>query len=93
MAFSAWAEINDTRDIYTLERFETAYFGDYESREAYAQHIVDELNGDDEIAKLPDWLHDIVRIDLEHMVHEMETSGEVRFADHPGGVWVFNGRV
>jgi antirestriction protein len=93
LAFAAWAEISDTRDIYTLERFETAYFGDYENREAYAQHIVDELNGDDEIAKLPDWLRDVVRIDLEHMVHEMETSGEVRFADHPGGVWVFNGRV
>ncbi|WP_328995809.1 antirestriction protein ArdA [Kribbella sp. NBC_01245] len=93
LAFSAWAEINDNRDVYTLERFETAYFGDYESREAYAQHIVDELNGDDELAKLPDWLRDVVRIDFEHMVHEMETSGEVRFADHPGGVWVFNGRV
>ncbi|MEV8375170.1 antirestriction protein ArdA [Kribbella sp. NPDC056861] len=93
LAFSAWAEISDTRDIFTLERFETAYFGDYENREAYAQHIVDELNGEDELEKLPDWLRDVVRIDLEHMVHEMETSGEVRFADHPGGVWVFNGRV
>lgn len=93
MAFSAWAEINDDRDIYTLERFETAYFGDYEDREAYAQHIVDELNGEDELAKLPDWLRDVVRVDLEHMVHEMETSGEVRFADHPDGVWVFNGRI
>lgn len=93
LAFAAWAEINDERDIYTLERFETAYFGNYGNREAYAQHIVDELNGEDELAKLPDWLRDVVRIDLEHMVHEMETSGEVRFADHPGGVWAFNGRV
>ncbi|WP_112236821.1 antirestriction protein ArdA [Kribbella monticola] len=93
LAFAAWAEISDNRDIYTLERFETAYFGDYESRETYAQYIVDEMNGNEELEKLPKWLRDIVRVDLEYMVHEMETSGEVRFANHSGGVWAFNGRI
>ncbi|MEU4194855.1 antirestriction protein ArdA [Kribbella sp. NPDC026611] len=93
LAFAAWGEINDERDVYTLARFSEAYLGEYENREAYADHIVDELNGEEELAKLPEWLRDIVRIDYEHMVHEMETSGDVRFADHPGGVWVFNGRV
>jgi len=54
---------------------------DYDNREVYAQHIVDELNGEDELEKLPEWLREVVRIDLEHMVHEMEASGEVRFAE------------
>jgi antirestriction protein len=93
LAFSAWAEISDERDVYTLARFSEAYLGEYENREAYADHIVDELRGEEELAKLPEWLRNIVRIDTEHMVHEMETSGDIRFADHPGGVWVFNGRV
>ncbi|MFD3399868.1 antirestriction protein ArdA [Kribbella sp. NPDC058693] len=93
LAFSAWAEINDERDVYTLARFSEAYMGDFGSREEYAEHIVDEMNGDEELAKLSEWTRGIVRFDFEYMIHEMETSGDFRFADHPGGVWVFNGRV
>ena len=92
-AVAAWAEITDPRDTYTLERFETAYFGAYDSRQAYAQHVFEEMSGEQELDALPDWIRHIVQIDYERMVHEMETSGEVRFVDHPGGVWAFNGRV
>ncbi|MFI5709014.1 antirestriction protein ArdA [Kribbella sp. NPDC051620] len=93
MAFAAWAEINDDHDIYTLERFKDAYEGEFEDREAYAKHVFDGMNGEHELEALPKWMRDIVRADYAHMVHEMWTSGDVRFADHPGGVWVFNGRI
>lgn len=93
LAFAAWAEISDNRDIYTLERFETAYFGEFENRQAYAEHVFEGMNGEQELQVLPDWMRDIVRVDYERMIHEMETSGEVRFADQPRGVWVFNGRI
>lgn len=93
LAYAAWAEITDPRDTATLAQFREAYLGEYESREAYAVSVIEELNGDEELAKLPGWLKGIVRIDTEAMVHEIETSGEIRFADHPGGVWVFDGRV
>lgn len=93
LAFAAWAEIEDNKDIHTLERFRDAYIGEFESRQAYAEHMVGELDGDKALEALPEWLRDIVRIDYEAMVNEMETSGSVRFADHPGGVWVFDGRV
>ncbi|WP_165949162.1 antirestriction protein ArdA [Kribbella turkmenica] len=93
LPFAAWAEINDATDIYTLNRFEAAYFGAYDSREAYAEHVFEEMEGEKELEALPDWVRDVVRVDYERMTHEMETSGEVRFVDHPGGVWAFNGRV
>lgn len=92
-AFAAWAEITDPRDMYLLEQFETAYFGAYDSRQAYAQHVFEAMSGEQELDALPDWIRHIVQIDYERMVHEMETSGEVRFVDHPGGVWVFDGRI
>ncbi|GAB2646825.1 antirestriction protein ArdA [Kribbella swartbergensis] len=92
LAFAAWEEINDTRDIDTLERFETAYFGAFEHRK-YAEHVFEGMNGEQELEALPDWMRDVVRVDYERMAHEMETSGEVRFVDHPEGVWAFNGRV
>jgi hypothetical protein len=34
-----------------------------------------------------------VRIDYGAIAHEMEIIGEIRFADHPGGVWALDGRV
>lgn len=92
-AFAAWAEVNDQRDIYTLGRFETAYFGDYDSREAYAEHVFEEMNGEQELEALPDWVREVVRVDYERMAREMATSGEVQFVEHPRGVWAFNGRA
>lgn len=93
LAFAAWAELNDDPDIYSLARFETAYFGDYDSRDAYAKHVFEEMNGEQELEALPDWVRDVVRVDHQRMVREMTTGGEVRFVEHPGGVWAFNGRV
>ena len=54
LAFAAWAEIEDDKDIHTLERFRDAYLGAFDSRQAYAEHIVDDLDGDKALEALPE---------------------------------------
>ncbi|MFB6718705.1 antirestriction protein ArdA [Kribbella sp. NPDC056345] len=92
LAFAAWAEIHPQRDTHTLERFTDAYIGDFPDLEAYAQHVVGERGGDEELAKLPEWLQRIMRFDWQVMLQRMQQDGEVHIVEHPGGVWVFNGQ-
>ncbi|TDU87584.1 antirestriction protein ArdA [Kribbella voronezhensis] len=97
LAFAAWAEIhnqlNGGIDIHTLARFSDAYLGDFENAEAYAEHIVEEMNGDAALAELPDWLREIVRLDYQRMVEQLNTAPDVHIVDHDRGVWVFDCRV
>lgn len=94
LAYAAWAEINDARDTATLAQFREAYLGAFDSREAWAMEVTEQTGLIRILAEaVPEQWVQFVQIDFEAIVHEMETSGSVRFADHPGGVWVFDGRV
>lgn len=89
-AFAAWAELHDA-DPGMLEAFQDAYIGEYESREAFAQTIVDDFGIEDILSReLPAWLAAHVSVDLAGIAHDLQISGDIWIEDDSGGgVWVF----
>lgn len=89
-AFAAWAELHDCEPSM-LESFEDAYVGEYESREAWAQSVVDDFGIEESLTKgLPGLIAGHIKIDLAGIAHDLEISADVCIEDKPdGGVWVF----
>lgn len=93
LAFAAWSELHDC-DPGMLESFEDSYLGAYESREAWAQSIVDDFDVEQSISKnLPGWLAAHVRIDLAGIAHDLQISGDVWIEDDPNGGEAATGRT
>lgn len=95
-AFATLAELHGgTPDV--LDRFGEIFLGTYDSREAWAQSVVDDFEVERLIEHdldVPDWLKAHIRIDLNGIAHDLAISGDVTIEDNPdGGVWVFDGRV
>lgn len=92
-AFAAWAELHDVPDM--LGGFEDAFCGSYDSREAWAEEMLESMDVEQAIETvLPDWLQRYVRIDRAALAHDMELGGEVWIEDNPeGGIWVFDARA
>lgn len=91
-AFAVYAELQ-TGD---LEHFSDVFLGASESREAWAQTIVEDFGVEEAVDRLdlPDWLKGHIQIDLNGIAHDLVISGDVAIEDNPdGGVWVFDGRV
>ncbi|MFD6677747.1 antirestriction protein ArdA [Rhodococcus zopfii] len=82
-------------DETALNRFEEAYLGHYDSEQAYAEQLIDDLGYqqllDDSV---PASLRPYARIDTEALARDMQLDGDLHFypADD-GGVWIFDGRV
>lgn len=92
IGFAIWAELVD-KDLHRLDQFEDAYLGVYDSREAYAEHLLDDIGVPERIEGLPDWLQPYIEIDYQSLSDAMWISGDISFADHGGKVWVFDGRI
>jgi antirestriction protein len=92
-AFAAWAHLSD-RDAASLERFEEAYLGEYESVEAYAEQMIDELGYDDLLDQaLTGGIRSYMRIDTAALARDMQYSGELQACrSEDGRVWLFDGR-
>lgn len=95
LVFAAWAELSDARDPAMLGRFDEAYQGSFESRVAFAEHVIEELEIETRLQEhVPDWLRSYVSIDYQGIAQELEISGDIAFADREsGGVHVFDGRI
>jgi antirestriction protein len=89
-AFGAWADVMEG-DEEALDQFADNYLGHFESVEAYAAQLVDDLGYErllDEAA--PGSLRAYVTFDTAALARDMEAGGEVhviRAAD--GGIWLF----
>ena len=94
LAFAAYAALHDA-DPGMLESFADAYLGGYDSREAWAQTIVDDFGVEETLGNgLPDWLAAHISINLHGIAHDLELSGDVCIEDNPdGGVWAFDARL
>jgi antirestriction protein len=92
-AFAAWAELHDG-DQDLLDQFEEAYLGEYDSPEAWAESVMDDL---DIQARLEQELHGdmarYVRIDTGAWVQDAWLAGDIAIVHKPGGgVWIFQSR-
>jgi len=92
-AFAAWAEVTDDAD--SLDQFEEAYLGHYDSLEAYAEQLVEDLGYQRVLDEaLPEHLRRYVDFNLAGLAQDLWLSGDVHVAhDDHGGVWVFQGNV
>ena len=90
-AFAHWAALIDTTDADELARFGDAYLGHYESIEAYAEELLDDLGYPDLIERtIPEYLQPYVHLDVEGFARDLELSGDITASDTDGGVYVFD---
>lgn len=91
-AFAAWADV--VEDPQLLDNFAEAYIGEYDSLEAYAEQLIDDLGYDELLDQvLPPGLRAYVDINIAGYARDMSLSGEVQKYHRPdGGVWLFHGQ-
>lgn len=85
-AFAAWADYLGATDDDLEERFEEAYRGEWESVQAYAQELVDDLGVRIQVDP-PSWGH-YVSFDTEALARDLEYDLHVADTAH-GGVYLF----
>lgn len=88
-AFAVWAGV--VEDETLLDGFQTAYLGRYDSVEAYARQLADELAFQQLVERaVPERLRPYVRLDTAKLARDLQFGGELYVlpADE-GGVWLF----
>ena len=89
-AFSAWIAHQGETDDDTLDRFDEAYLGRWDSIEDYAQQLADDMGLTDEL--VPDWAQPYVKVDIELLARDLEIELVTADAEE-GGIHVFNPNV
>lgn len=95
--FAAWADLTDA-DPERLAEFTDAYLGAYDSAEAWAEQMLDDLGTREAIDRLAhEQVGDIaryVRVDSAAWAQDAWLSGDIAIVHRPeGGVWIFDGRA
>jgi antirestriction protein len=90
-AFAAWADVMEDPEL--LPDFEEAYRGEYDSLEAYAEHLIQELGYDELLDRVvPPSLRPYVDINIAGYAQDLWLNGEVQvYYRSGGGVWIFDG--
>jgi antirestriction protein len=90
-AFAHWAALVGTGESDEPEHFEDAYLGHFDSLEAYAEELFDDLGYTQLIDDvIPEHLQAYVRLDVEAFARDLELSGDVTSSEGDGGVYVFD---
>lgn len=91
-AFAAWADV--MQDEALLDGFTDAYLGHYESVDAYANQLVDDLGYQEQIDQaMPESLRPYVRFDTAGLARDMQLGGDIHVVDaNDSGVWIFDAR-
>jgi len=93
-AYAHWAALIGTNDREGLARFEDAYLGHWDSREAYAEELIGDLGyGRQFDEAVPEFLRPYVTFDVEGMARDLELSGDITSSEGDGGVYIFDGGV
>jgi antirestriction protein len=92
LAYAAYAEVMDG-DPEALAGFTDDYLGHYDSPQAYAEQLVDDLDYPRLLHEsLPPSLEQYVRIDTEALARDMQLRGAIHVLPAKnGGIWVFRG--
>lgn len=89
-AYAYWADIVGTSDPDGLDRFEDAYLGHFETREAYADQLLDDMGAFDLVERsVPEFLQPYVKVDVEGFARDLELSGDITTSEGDGGVYIF----
>jgi antirestriction protein len=91
-AYAHWAAYIGTTDAEALSGFEDAYRGHWETVEAYADELLDDLGANHYIEAIPEFLQPYIKVDVEGFARDLELGGDIWTSDGDGGVYVFDGR-
>ena len=84
LAFAAWvSEVNC--DPEQMEQFEERFQGEWESVEAYAENLLDELSAQRVIDEAPEWLQPYLKLDVAGFARDLEAGGDITTAETPEG--------
>jgi antirestriction protein len=76
-AFAAWvAHVGETSDDL-IEPFENRYQGEWESVEAYAEYLLDELGAHRIIDEAPEWIQPYLKLDVDAFARDLEICGAI----------------
>jgi antirestriction protein len=93
LAFAAWAaHVVGMECDEIVDQFDDRYQGEWDSLEAYAEMLLEELGADRIIDEAPEWLQPYISIDADGFSRDLEISGDIVTVERPdGGVWIFAG--
>lgn len=93
-AFAAWADLH-TDDESQWDRFEEAYFGCFDSLDAYAEQLANDLGYTRLLSDtIPEYLQLYISFDSEQFGRDSHHSGDISISDAPQGrIWIFDGRI
>ena len=88
--YAHWAALTGASDAETLERFEDAYRGHWDSVEAYAESLLDDLGANSFIDEaVPEYLQPYVKLDIAGFARDLEYGGDITISEGDGGTYVF----
>lgn len=94
LAFGAWACLQEGNPE-ALDQFTDAYLGHYDSLQAYAEQLIDDLGYQQLLDEsVPESLQPYARIDTEALARDMHLEGDLTVMPaEDGGIWLFDGRI
>lgn len=92
LAYAAYADVME--DEETLDGFEDAYLGHFDSLQAYAEQLVDDLGYERLLDEaVPESLRAYVQFDTAMLARDMQMGGDIHVIPaEDGGVWLFDAR-
>jgi antirestriction protein len=88
-AFAAWASIAGI-DAESLQQFNDAFLGEWDSLHDYASDLLDDLGVERELDKLEAWARVYVTVDAAGFARDLELGGDITAIDTPANtVWLF----
>ena len=91
-AFAAWVASVGEQSDDLIEQFEDHYQGEWESVEAYAEYLLDELGAQRVIDEAPEWLQPYLKLDVEGFARDLEIGGDVYVVAYGGRRVIVEGR-
>ncbi|MHB8510861.1 MAG: antirestriction protein ArdA [Actinomycetota bacterium] len=93
LAFAGWASRCNASEANELAKFDEAYRGDWQSIEAYADELLDDVGARASLEAVPEWLQPYVSLDVGAFARDLELSGDITAIEHANGVWIFDGTI
>ena len=89
-AFAAWVAHVGEQSGDLIEQFEDRYQGEWESIEAYAECLLDELGAQRVIDEAPKWLQPYLKLDVEGFARDLEVGSDITWLACGGKahVWI-----